>query len=128
MGAARYSRSKGYTIARTSQRPMVRTTQRRVKLGPTTAKYIGLAVLAVLAVIMLSQSSTNATSAYEQNKLRKDTSQVSQDIERLKLEAKRAQSLQSIQNSPVKDQMAPMDDSVENIDQGQVAGVSTTQP
>lgn len=128
MGAARYSRSKGYVIARSTQRPMVRTTQRRVKLGPTTAKYLGLAVLGVLAIIMLSQSSTNATSAYEQNKIRKESSQVSQDIERLRLEAKRAQSIQSIQDTQVKEQMQPMGDDVEFVETGEVAGASTTEP
>ena len=77
---------------------------------------------------MLSQSSTCATSAYKQNVTRNKTSQVSQDIERLRLEAKRAQSIQSIQDTPVKDQMQPMGDDVQFVEPGQVAGVSTTQP
>lgn len=122
---ARYSRQTGYTISkRSNNRSSVRTIQRRVRLGPTTAKYIGLLVLAILAIIMLTQSSTSSTNAYKQNELRKQISQVDQDIERLKLEAKRAQSIQNIQQTPVKQKMEPVK-RVDFVEKGEVAGVNT---
>jgi hypothetical protein len=126
---ARYSRTSGYTISRrsTPSRPTVRTVQRKVTLGPTAAKIMGIGVLAVLAVLMLSSSSKSNTSLYDQNQARKDISQVNQDIERLKLEAKRAASIEAIQQSPVKDSMVPTD-KVEFIEKGEVAGASTEQP
>lgn len=125
---ARYSRHAGYTIARRqqNQRPTMRTVQRRVKFGPTTAKVMGLVVVAILATVMLTQSSTDATNVYKQNNLRKQMSRVDQDIERLRLEAKRAQSIQSIEQTAVKDQMQPTGriDFVQK-EEGDVAGVST---
>ena len=124
--SARYSRQAGFTIAKRSSgsRPAIRTVQRRVRFGPTTAKFMGLAVLAILAIVMLSQSGTSATSVYQQNQLRQKTSQVDQEMEALQLEAKRAQSLQSIQQTPVKDKMESVG-KVEFVEKGEVAGVST---
>ncbi|MEI6478106.1 MAG: hypothetical protein WCO52_03915 [bacterium] len=127
--AARYSHKSGYTVTRRApaRRQAVRTVQRRVKFGPTTAKFLGLAVLAILAVVMLTQSSTNATSAYKQTAVRTQISQSQQDIEQLQLEAKRAQSLQTVQQSPIKDQMTPTTQ-VDYVEKGTVAGVSTEKP
>ena len=123
---ARYSRQTGYSISRrpTNTRRTIRTVQRRVRFGPTAAKYIGLAALAILAVVMLTQSSTSSTNAYKQNELRSQVSNVEQDIDRLKLEAKRAQSIQSIQQTTVKDQMEQVN-RTEYLENGQVAGAST---
>lgn len=124
---ARYSRQTGYTISRRAiKRPTIRTVQRRVRFGPTAAKFIGLGVLTILAVIMLTQSSTSATQAYKQNQLRQETSQVEQDIARLQLEAKRAQSLENIQKTTLKDQMEPVG-GVDFLKPGEVAGASTDQ-
>lgn len=126
---ARYSHKSGYTISRRTAptRSTVRTVQRKVTLGPTAAKILGVGVLAVLAVLMLSSSGKSNTSLYDQNQARKDLGQVNQDIERLKLEAKRAQSLQEIQNTPVKEQMVPAEN-VEFIERGEVAGAATAAP
>lgn len=125
---ARYSRQRGYVIARQrTARSTVRTSQRKFKFGPTAAKYLGLAVLAVLAVVMLTQSSKNSTNAYTQNQLRKEIGQEDQDIERLRLEARRAQSIQEIQDTGVKQEMQPMGD-VQYVEKGEVAGVSTAAP
>jgi ABC-type phosphate transport system auxiliary subunit len=101
--------------------------QRKVTLGPTAAKILGVAVLTVLAVLMLSSSSKSSTSLYDQNKTRQDLSQVNQDIERLRLEARRAQSLEEIQKSAVKEQMVPADN-VQFIERGEVAGAATANP
>jgi hypothetical protein len=125
---ARYSRTTGYTIARRAPaRPTVRSVQRRVKFGPTTAKYFGLAILAVLAVIMLSQGGAHNVAAYKITDVRQQSSQVTQDIDRLKLEATRLQSVQAIQSTSAKDTMEAVT-SVTHIEQGDVAGVSTTAP
>ncbi|HSI20244.1 MAG TPA: hypothetical protein VLA04_00845 [Verrucomicrobiae bacterium] len=126
---ARYSRTSGYTISRrtASTRPTVRTVQRKVALGPVAAKLVGLGVLAVLAILMLTSSGRSSTSLYDQNKMRQEISEINRDTEQLKLEAKRAQSLQEIQQTAVKQQMVPADD-VEFIEKGDVAGASTAAP
>lgn len=125
---ARYSRHSGYSISRQSGRkPALRSTAQTLKFGPTSAKYLGLAVLAVLAMVMITQSSGSTTAGYEQSSLRKDISKVDQDIERLRLEAKRAQSVQEIQNTTLKDGMVPME-KAQYIEKGEVAGVSTSAP
>jgi len=129
--SARYSRTNGYTIAKRTARPPVRTVQRRIKFGPTTAKFFGLTVLAILAAIMLSQASTNNLAAYQQNDLRKQASQVDADIERLRVDADRVRSIQSIQQAQVKKDMVPIgnpDHIQAGDEQGQVAGVSTQKP
>ena len=126
--SARYSKQTGYTVARrsASTRRSTRTVQRRVKFGPTAAKYFGLAILAVLALITLTSSSSSSTTAYEQTDLRQQSSQVEKDIEQLKLEAKRAQSLQAVQNSSVKEGMEPVKDAG-FVESGEVAGATTQQ-
>ena len=128
--ATRYSSKTGYTVTKrkpAARRQTVRTVQRRVKFGPTTAKFLGLGVLGILAIVMISQSSSSGTTAYKQNEVRSEVSKNQQDIDRLQLEAKRAQSLQSIQNTPVKDQMEQAT-STDQIEVGDVAGVSTERP
>ena len=125
---ARYSRQSGYTVARrTAARPTVRTAQSRAKFGPTAAKMFGLAALAILAVVMLSQAGTSTTAAYQQNQLRQQVSQADQDVQALQLEAQRAKSIQQIQNTPVKDQMQPVQNAG-HVEVGDVAGVSTSRP
>lgn len=125
--SARYSKQQGYVISkRAPNRMTVRSVKRRVRFGPTVAKYIGLGTLAVLAIFMIAQSSTGSTGAYKQNALNKQISQVNQDIQQLQLEAERAQSLQAISNTPVQAQMTP----IKNVTYvgGEVAGVSTSRP
>jgi hypothetical protein len=75
---------------------------------------------------MLTQSSTNATTAYKENEIKKEIGHIDQDIERLKLEAKRAESLQSVQQTAVKEGLEPVKQ-VEHIEKGEVAGASTQQ-
>lgn len=124
---ARYSRTSGYTISRRTAptRSTVRTVQRKIKLGPTAAKVIGIGILAVLAILMIGSSGKSSTGLYDQKTTRDAVSQTNQDIDNLKLQAKRAQSLQEAQTSPIKDQMVP-DDTVQYIEKGDVAGVTTT--
>jgi hypothetical protein len=125
---ARYSRQQGYSVSRPTRRATtIRPTQQKMTLGPTTAKYLGLTALAVLAMVMLSQANGSSTAGYTQAELRKEIGQVNQDIERLKLEAKRAQSVQEIEKSVVRKDLA-QPKQVEYIEKGEVAGVSTTAP
>jgi hypothetical protein len=128
---AHYSRNGGYTITKRTpaKRPAVRTVQRKVAVGPTTAKVIGFLVLMILGIVMLTQSTTNATTAYDQADKRQQLSQAQQEIQGLQLEAERAQSMKAIQDTPVKDTMVPVD-RVKYVpkEQGDVAGVSTTRP
>lgn len=126
---ARYSRTSGYTISRRTAptRATVRTVQRKVKLGPAAAKVIGIGVLAVLAIFMLISSNKSTTNLYDNTGTQKDLSEVNRETENLKLQAKRAQSLEAAQQSPVKDQMVPADN-VQFIEKGDVAGASTASP
>jgi hypothetical protein len=126
---ARYSRTSGYTVSRRTAptRSTVRTVQRKVTLGPAAAKIIGIGVLAVLAIFMLISTSGASTKQYTQSDSRKVLSQVQQDTENLKLQAKRAQSLQAAQQSAVKQEMVPSDN-VQFIEKGDVAGASTAAP
>ena len=73
---------------------------------------------------MVSQSSGNATTSYKQSDIRDSISQADQDVDRLQLEAQRAQSLAAIQSSPVKDSMVQTTQT-EQVETGNVAGVST---
>lgn len=124
--ATRYSRQTGYTMtARNTARTAMRAqNQKRVRLGPTTAKLFGLLALAILAIVMISQSSGRATNVYDQNEIRKQTSAAEQDVDRMKLEAQRAQSLQAVQNSAVKDKLETVKE-VQYLEKGDVAGVAT---
>lgn len=126
---ARYSKQQGFTIANRAGRPRQtqRTVQPKVSFGPTAAKYFGLGILAVIALVMLTQQSTRATSAYKENDLRKSVSQVQGDVESLKMEARRAQSLQSLQDSAQAKAMQPMGEPT-YIEKGQVAGAATAAP
>lgn len=125
---ARYSKQQGYVIAsRRSNRPTIRTVQRKISFGPTTAKYFGLAVLAVLAVIMLTRSTASSTGAYEQFQLKKEIGTVESEIEQMRAEANRAKSIEEIQNTALKDQMQQMQ-AADHIEEGEVAGASTSTP
>jgi hypothetical protein len=123
---ARYSKTRGYSVP--SRRPIARQTVRtnttKVKFGPMAARYFGMAILVVLAVVMLTRSSSSSTEAYTQNQLRKEVGKAAQEIEQLKLEAKRAQTIQEIQNTNVKDGMQPVKDA-EFVETGEVAGATT---
>jgi|GEM_PF-6342902 len=128
--SARYSRNQGYTIAskrRRTNRPVVRSVQRKLTFGPTTAKYFGLAVLAILAIIMLTRSSASSGDVYASLNLTKQISDTQSQIDEVKLEAEREQSLQAVQNTPVQASMVPMT-GVGYVEKGQVAGVSTEAP
>jgi hypothetical protein len=126
---ARYSRTSGYTISRRTAptRSTVRTVQRKVKLGPAAAKVIGIGVLAVLAIFMLISSNKSTTNLYDNTTTQKAVSETNRETENLKLQAKRAQSLEAAQSSTVKDQMVPADN-VQFIEKGDVAGASTDRP
>ena len=126
--SARYSRQSGYTVPkRSAARPTMRSVQRRFKVGPTAAKFIGLAVLAILLLVISSVESSSSTAAYRKTAVDQETAKVDQDIKALTLNADRSQSIQDIQQSAVKDQMVPVGQStpVDYVEQGSVAGVST---
>jgi len=128
---ARYSRNQGYTISKRSVgRAPVRTTQKKISFGPTTAKFFGLAVLAILMLVMVSNSTKGATNPYDENAIRQQISQVDQDIDSLKVQAQRDQAVANIQQSPVVSQMVPMDPQTDPqyVEKGNVAGVSTARP
>lgn len=128
--AARYSKQSGYTIStrkQTVRRSTQRTVPKKIGFGPLAARYFGLAVLAIIALVMLTQQSTRATGAYQESALRKSISQVDGDVASLQLEAKRAQSLQNLQSSGNAQGMIPVGN-VTSVENGQVAGVSTTKP
>ena len=126
---ARYSRHAGYTVARrnTTQRTPTRTVSRRFKLGPNTARYIGLAVLAIIGLVVVTQSNNGVTRQYSDQKVTQSLAQENASIEALKLEAQRAQSLSAITQSAQKDSMVPIGSDVTHVS-GDVAGATTATP
>jgi hypothetical protein len=128
--SARYTRQAGYTLdKRQNRKPAVRTVQRRVRFGPNTAKYIGLAILGILALVMVTKVTGVSTTGYNQNQIRTASSKVRADVDALQLEATRNRAIQRIQTSPVKDTLqTPGPGSVDYVQQGDVAGVSTAKP
>ena len=118
---ARYSRHTGYTVPkRTTARPTVRTVQRRIKFGPTTAKFIGLIVLAVLAALAVAATGNATTSSYTNTQITSQTAQVNADNQALTLEVDREKSIQTVAaHDPNKQTMVPVDQV------GFVAGAST---
>jgi hypothetical protein len=127
--AARYSHTAGYSITKRTprRRAMVHSSKPRLKFGPIVSKLSALAVVGVLAATMIAQSSNTATNAYKQTDVRKEVGKVEQDIERLQLEAQRAQSLQAITQSQARQNLVESTE-VKQVELGQVAGVSTDQP
>ena len=127
--SARYSSGSGYTVKRRTpvKRPTVQKTPSAFKLGPNTAKFLGLALLAILAAVMITQSSGSATTAYQQSDVRSSISETDQQVQDMQLQADRDQSLQNAENTPVKSQMQQTTQ-VNQVQTGDVAGASTQRP
>lgn len=134
---ARYSRQTGYTVAKRStpaRRTTTRTVQRQVKFGPTTARYIGLALLGVLALVGVSRKTGVSTTTYQDSQVRSQISNEQADLNNLNIEAQRQRTLKALQDSQVaaKEGLQPVTAvdqvPVGDVEKGQVAGVSTTKP
>jgi uncharacterized membrane protein YoaK (UPF0700 family) len=125
---ARYSRNAGYTISKRSvSRPAVRATKQPLKFGPTTAKFFGLAILAILAFVMVSSSGKVAISPYSNSAVTAQISETQQNIDALKIQADRYQTLDAAKTASVAPSMVPADPNY-SLDKGTVAGVSTGKP
>ncbi len=121
MAAARYTRNQGYVVTkkRAASRATLRTTTRRFSVGPTAARFAGIAVLGVLAIILANFKISDSRSVYRDSTLHKQISNQEAEVERLNYEVARAKSIEQIQNTPIKDQMVPISEV------GQVAGATT---
>jgi hypothetical protein len=142
--SARYSRQTGYTVAkRTAPRRATRTVQRQVKLGPTTARYIGLGILGVIALAGLSRTTGTAVNGYQDSDLNAQISSTQAEVDALTLDAQRAQALGKITQDNAAKNLQPAPANVDQVavgnvpvasptpassEQGKVAGVSTDVP
>jgi len=135
MAAARYTRNQGYVVTRKQRasRATMRTTARRFSIGPTAAKFAGVAVLGVLGVMLANFNVGAQGDVYHESQVRRDISDAEARIDRLRYEADRAQSLSQLQQTDRSKDLVP-NGNAEHIspETGQVAGVSTdssiTQP
>jgi len=100
-----------------------RIIRRRLRFGPTIAKFFALIILTVLAILMLTNSSSNATQLYQKSDTIKDKADLEQQIDDLQFWISRQKTLQSITNTGLKDQMEPIQNP-DYLDQneGNVAG------
>ena len=136
--SARYSHKTGYTIARRQpvRRATVRTVERRVKFGPTTAKYIGLAILGIIAIsLTASKVGVSTTQVYNNTQLSTQVNQEQQKLESLQEQASRLQSLAAVQSNPDLTKQYSSPGPIDQISStpgptptGQVAGVATVVP
>lgn len=131
MAAARYSRTQGYVVTRKQRatRATIRTTARRFSIGPTAAKFAGIAVLGVLGVMLANFNVGAQGDVYHESQVRRDISDAEARIERLRYDAERARSITELQQTARKDALVP-NGAAEQLtpEAGQVAGVSTSQP
>ncbi|KKQ86429.1 MAG: hypothetical protein UT11_C0071G0003 [Berkelbacteria bacterium GW2011_GWA2_38_9] len=86
-----------------------RIIRRRLRFGPTIARFFALVILTILAVIALTSSTGNATRLYEKSDLVKDKAKLDTEVEELMFWAKRQQSFQQIDKPEIKDQLVPID-------------------
>ena len=105
-----------------------RIIRRRLRFGPTIARFFALAILTILAVIALTSSTGNATRLYEKSDLVKEKAKLDTEVDELKFWAKRQQSFQAIDKAEIKNQLVPIDNpDYINSQQGEVAGASASQ-
>lgn len=73
-----------------------RTVKSEIKLGPVTLKFVTIALLAVAALFYLAQSSQATSQKYEATSLQAEVLQKQNDVNQLKVNAARLQSLSTI--------------------------------
>lgn len=87
-----------------------RTIERELKVGPVTLRALTVASIASLLLFYLAQTTQSATKQYEIQELERHKQELSNEVDRLELEALRLQSLRTIEDS-VGDSLQP----VENV-------------
>lgn len=73
------------------------TVPQLVKIGPVSLRVLTVASLASLLLFYLAQTTQSATTSYEVQSLGEKQQELSQDVERMQLEAQRLQTLGAIQ-------------------------------
>lgn len=76
-----------------------RTIGQRLRLGPTSVRFVLIAILAIVALFYLTQSTQSATKNYKIRELEDKKNQLEQEQERLGVEVIRLKSLNEIKNS-----------------------------
>ncbi len=76
-----------------------RTIERNVKVGPVTLRALTIASIASLLLFYLAQTTQSATKQYEIQALERSKQELSNEVDRLELEALRLQSLRTIEDS-----------------------------
>ena len=104
------------------------TIRRRFRIGSTVGRVIGFSVLALLAIVSLAQATGRETAVYQSTSLREEQGSLEQEISELKLLEARAKTLERISQSEVKNDLGPIGDDVEYLDNSaNVAGAATSQ-
>lgn len=106
-----------------------RIVRRRLRFGPTIARFFALVILTILAVIALTSSTGNATRLYEKSDLVKEKAKLDTEVEELKFWAKRQQSFQQIDKDEIKNQLTPIDnpDYIDDQPKEEVTGTQTQE-
>lgn len=76
-----------------------RTLSPLLKLGPMSLRVLGIASAASLLLFYLAQTTQSATKSYELQTLNQHKAELTEETDRLELEAQRLQSLGAIQSS-----------------------------
>ncbi len=82
-----------------------RTVKSEVRLGPVTLKFVTIALLAVAALFYLAQSSRATAQKYNVSNLQNEVQQNQNDVDQLKVEAARLQSLNAIKEAAASQNM-----------------------
>jgi hypothetical protein len=80
----------------------------KMRLGPTSATFVVIALISVLALLYLNQITKTNLFSYQINKLQTQKSEILAEKQDLGVEAARLQSIQATQNSAVVAQMIPV--------------------
>lgn len=101
-----------------------RIIHRRLRFGPTIAKFFALVILVILGVVALTSSTNSATKLYKKSNLIKERGKISAEVEDLKFWAERQKTLKNIDSEAIKQNMVPVDNPDYIEQSGEVAGSS----
>jgi len=76
-----------------------RTVTREIKLGPVSLQFITVVFLAILVLFYLAQSTQSATQGYKTREMEDQKNMLSQENEKLQIDAIKLQSLNEIRNN-----------------------------
>lgn len=81
--------------------------KKEIKIGPLSLQFLTVILLAVLALFYLAQSTQSATRNYQLQELQDKQNKLTQENERLEVEAVRLKSLNEIKNTTQSSNLEP---------------------